>query len=58
MSETLIADIGPAMEFRRPWCNREGFSGVSVSGVSSEDLAYLDGMPSLKWLNGSSWSSP
>lgn len=50
MSETLIADIGPAMDFRRPWSNREGFSGVTVSGVSSDDLGYLDDVPSLKWL--------
>jgi len=50
MSEALIADVGPAMDFRAPQGNREGFSSVRVSGISPEDLGYLDGVTSVKWL--------
>ncbi|MFB9573115.1 hypothetical protein [Streptomyces yanii] len=52
MSEELIADVGPAMDFRAPWRNRSGFSSVSVSGMSSGNLDYLDCIPSVKWLRG------
>lgn len=50
MSEVLIADIGPAMDFRQPWRNREGFSAVSVSAIAREGLGYLDDIPSAKWI--------
>lgn len=50
MSEALIVDVGPAMDFRAPLRNREGFSSVRVSGTSPESLSYLDEAPSVKWL--------
>ncbi|WP_234533431.1 hypothetical protein [Streptomyces shenzhenensis] len=50
VNETLIADVGPAMDFRAPWRNREGFSAVSVSAMSSEALGHLDAVSTVKWL--------
>jgi hypothetical protein len=50
MSESLILDVGPAMDFRAPRRNREGFSSVRVSAFSSESLHYLDVVTSVKWL--------
>ncbi|MEU9450635.1 hypothetical protein [Streptomyces sp. NPDC048277] len=50
MSEKLIANVGPAMDFRAPWRNREGFSSVGISGINQQDLEYLDGITSIKWV--------
>ncbi|MYV37585.1 hypothetical protein GT030_01570 [Streptomyces sp. SID1328] len=49
MNEVLIMEIGPAMDFRAPRRNREGFSFVRASGISAESLSHLDGISSVKW---------
>ncbi|MFF1739517.1 hypothetical protein [Streptomyces mirabilis] len=50
MSESVIMDVGPAMDFKAPRRNREGFFSVRVSGISSETLGYLDEISPVKWL--------
>lgn len=50
MNQNLIIDIGPARDFRPPGRNREGFSSVRVSGISLDDLGYLDEIPMVNWL--------
>ncbi|MFF4551205.1 hypothetical protein [Streptomyces sp. NPDC001435] len=49
LSETLIADIGPAMEDQAPWGNRPGYSEVQVGAISASALAYLDEIPGIDW---------
>ncbi|MER6299828.1 hypothetical protein ABT247_09665 [Kitasatospora sp. NPDC001539] len=50
MSETLIADIAPAMDFKAPWRTRDGFSTVSVSATTPQALEHLDEISSVKWI--------
>ncbi|MFC9912604.1 hypothetical protein [Streptomyces sp. NPDC127197] len=49
MSETLIADIGPAMEDRAPWGNKPGHSEVQIGATTSSALSYLNDIPEIDW---------
>ncbi|WP_405463821.1 hypothetical protein OG783_06235 [Streptomyces jietaisiensis] len=49
MSESLIADIGPAMEDEEPWGDKPGFSEVQVGAITPSALHYLSNIPGTDW---------
>ncbi|MGV4982551.1 hypothetical protein ACVB8X_05015 [Streptomyces sp. NRAIS4] len=49
VSESLIADIGPAMEDRAPWGNKPGYSEVQVGATTLSALSYLDELGEIDW---------
>jgi hypothetical protein len=50
MSETLLAEVGPAMKPNAPWEDRPGYAEVRVAAIESTHLAYLDEMTSIDWI--------
>jgi hypothetical protein len=48
-SESLIADIGPAMDDQEPWGNKPGFSEVQIGSITPSALHYLQDIPSTDW---------
>jgi hypothetical protein len=48
-SESLIADVGPAMEDVEPWGNKPGFSEVQVGAIAASSLEYLVAIPGTEW---------
>lgn len=51
LGDSLIANVGPAVDVTAPWRNREGFAAVRIAGIARSDLAYLDSFSSIKWIN-------
>ncbi|MFF5846375.1 hypothetical protein ACIP4T_31990 [Streptomyces massasporeus] len=49
MSETVIADIGPAMEDQEPWGDKPGYSEVQVGATSASALTYLENISDTEW---------
>ncbi|MFG3120803.1 hypothetical protein ACGFYO_02225 [Streptomyces sp. NPDC048201] len=49
MSETLIANIGPAMEDEEPWGDKNGYSEVQVGATHASALNYLDEISEISW---------
>ncbi len=50
MSDSLIANVGPAVEPSSPWLNRAGYSSVRIAGVNPSDLTYLDADTNVRWI--------
>lgn len=50
MSESLVADVGPALEDYAPWGNKPGYVQVQVGSRQPDLLNYLDGISSISWL--------
>ncbi|MET8454746.1 hypothetical protein [Streptomyces sp. NPDC005209] len=49
VSETLIADIGPAMEDQEPWGDMPGYSEVQIGATNPTALSYLSEIPETDW---------
>ena len=50
MSDSLIANVGPAVDPISPWLNRDGYSSVRIAGVTPSALGYLDAVSTVEWI--------
>ncbi|MFD1149820.1 hypothetical protein [Saccharothrix hoggarensis] len=51
LGDSAIANVGPAIDPRAPWRNREGHVAVRIAGIGPSDLDHLDAVPSVKWID-------
>ncbi|GAA4119381.1 hypothetical protein GCM10022284_75100 [Streptomyces hundungensis] len=49
LGDGLIADVGPAMEDRAPWGNKDGFVEVQLGGNEPDRISYVDQISDIHW---------
>ncbi|MFC9801420.1 hypothetical protein ACFWGE_09315 [Streptomyces bacillaris] len=50
-AESLLAEVGPAIDPQAPWLNRTGYSTVRIAGLGGSDLTYLDSHLPGTWID-------
>ncbi|GGR19787.1 hypothetical protein GCM10010251_39970 [Streptomyces aurantiogriseus] len=51
MADSLLAEVGPAVDPQAPWLSRAGYSAVRIAGLSDSVLTYLDSFSTVTWID-------
>jgi len=51
LGDSLVANVGPAVDPRAPWQNRAGYSAVRITAARPPALGYLDGAAAGTWID-------